>query len=106
MSRLTSLPGIELPIIQAPMAGVQDEALAVEVSTTGALGSMPCALLSPGRLKTALESFETLGRPINLNFFCHAMQDPDVAEVQRWRQALEPYYREFGVQPSPPKSPW
>lgn len=102
MSRLTSLPGIELPIIQAPMAGVQDEALAVAVSTTGALGSMPCALLSPSRLKTALESFATLRRPINLNFFCHAMGDPDVAEDQRWRLALAPYYREFGVQPSPP----
>ncbi len=38
MTNLQSLLGIELPIIQAPMAGVQGGALAVAVSSTGALG--------------------------------------------------------------------
>ncbi len=38
MTNLQSLLGIELPIIQAPMEGVQGGALAVAVSSTGALG--------------------------------------------------------------------
>jgi len=44
---LQQLLGIELPIIQAPMAGAQGSALAVAVSNAGGLGSLPCAMLSP-----------------------------------------------------------
>ena len=39
--------GTDLPVVQAPMAGAQASALAVAVSNVGALGSLPCALLSP-----------------------------------------------------------
>lgn len=44
--KLQELLGIELPIIQAPMAGVQGSVLAVAVSNAGGLGSLPCAMLS------------------------------------------------------------
>ncbi len=43
---LQQLLGINLPIIQAPVAGVQGRALTVAVSNAGGLGSLPCALLS------------------------------------------------------------
>jgi nitronate monooxygenase len=43
---LQQLLGIELPVIQAPIAGVQGSALAVAVSNAGGLGSLPCAMLS------------------------------------------------------------
>ena len=99
---LRSLLDIELPIVQAPMAGVQDEALAIAVSNAGGLGSMPCALLDPAQLEAALRIFANLPRPTNLNFFCHAMAEPDPVEQQRWRRALEPYFREFGIEvPTP-----
>jgi nitronate monooxygenase len=48
---LQALVGVELPIIQAPMAGVQGSALAVAVSNAGGLGSLPAALLSPEALR-------------------------------------------------------
>lgn len=102
MSSINTLLGVELPIIQAPMAGVQDEALAIAVSEAGGLGSMPCALLNPAQLEAALARFAVRPRPVNLNFFCHSMADPDPAREQRWRQALAPYYREFGVEPPQP----
>ncbi len=102
MNAIHPLPGVELPVVQAPMAGVQDEALAVAVSEAGGLGSMPCALLDIERLEAALKRFATLPRPINLNFFCHAMAGPDPAQERRWRQALAPYYRECGIEPPPP----
>ncbi len=44
---LTRRLGIELPILQAPMAGVQGAELAVAVSEAGALGALPCAMLTP-----------------------------------------------------------
>ncbi len=49
---LQTLLGLELPIIQAPMAGVQDSRLAVAVSNAGGLGSLPCAMLSPDAMHT------------------------------------------------------
>lgn len=98
MRTITSLLDVELPVVQAPMAGVQDEALAIAVSAAGGLGSMPCALLDAAQLETALRRFASLKRPINLNFFCHDIAEPDSIEMQRWRQALEPYYREFSIE--------
>ena len=47
MANLAKLLGIDIPIIQAPMAGVQAGALAAAVSQAGGLGSLPCALLTP-----------------------------------------------------------
>ncbi|EPA0456378.1 2-nitropropane dioxygenase, partial [Vibrio fluvialis] len=38
--KITELLGSELPIIQAPMAGVQDSALAIAVCEAGGLGSL------------------------------------------------------------------
>lgn len=102
MNPLAALLGVELPVIQAPMAGVQDQALAIAVSRAGGLGSMPCALLDPAALQEALVRFAALPCPVNLNFFCHTMAAPDPLAVQRWQRALQPYYREFGVEPPVP----
>ena len=104
MRPIVSMLDAELPVIQAPMAGVQDEALAIAVSEAGGLGSMPCAMLDGTRLEAALQRFATLARPINLNFFCHQMAEPEPAEEMRWRRTLEPYYQEFGLQPPEPST--
>ena len=59
MTTLASLLGTGLPLIQAPMAGVQDEALALAVARAGGLGSLPCALLDPARLEAALQETQS-----------------------------------------------
>ena len=51
---LRQLLGTELPIIQAPMAGVQGSALAVAVCNAGGLGSLPCAMRMEARHGTRL----------------------------------------------------
>ena len=56
MNTLQSLLDIQLPIIQAPMAGVQTSALAVAVSNAGGLGSLPCAMLTLDSLRAALRA--------------------------------------------------
>jgi nitronate monooxygenase len=98
---LPSLVGVELPIIQAPMAGFQGSALAVAVSNAGGLGSLPCALLSPDALRKELEAIraETV-KPFNVNFFCHAPPSPSVEREAAWRATLAPYYKEFGLDAS------
>lgn len=89
---------IELPIIQAPMAGVQDEALAIAVANAGGLGSLPCALLDLAGLEKALASIQSqTASPVNINFFAHVPPVPDPAREQQWRDALRPYYAEAGI---------
>src|ERR1700741_642211 len=95
---ITSLFGIELPIIQAPMAGVQGSALSIAVSNAGALGSLPCAMLPLDGIGTELEAVTAgTNKPFNVNFFCHAPPTPDPARETAWRQLLQPYYDEFGI---------
>jgi len=98
MSSLQQLLGIEFPLIQAPMAGVQDHALAVAVSNAGALGSLPCAALSLPVLRTELEKLSAgTAKPYNVNFFCHRPPTPDADREAAWRTALAPYFEEFGI---------
>jgi len=92
---------IELPLIQAPMAGVQLGALTIAVSNAGGLGSLPCALLTPDALHTELTAIRAqTSRPFNLNFFCHVPPRPDAGREARWRVALARYHAEFGIDPS------
>lgn len=90
--------GIELPIIQAPMAGVQNSALAIAVSNAGGLGSLPCAMLNAQALRGELELLRAgTSRPVNLNFFCHQPQEENSAETAAWRDILKNYHAEFGI---------
>jgi nitronate monooxygenase len=99
---LTQLLGTELPIIQAPMAGVQDHALAIAVDQAGGLGSLPCAMLSLPALRDELSALRKgTNRPINVNFFCHTPPAPDAAREAAWQRALAPFYREFGITTEP-----
>ena len=44
--RLIDLFRTEFPIVLAPMAGVMDAELVIAAAQGGALGSLPCAMLS------------------------------------------------------------
>jgi nitronate monooxygenase len=98
---LRQLLGTELPLIQAPMAGVQLSALTVAVCNAGGLGSLPCAMLEPAAIRRELFNIHSqTNRPYNVNFFCHVPPRPDEAREAAWRAALAPYYAEFGLDPS------
>jgi nitronate monooxygenase len=98
MTTLQALLGIALPIVQAPMAGVQGSALAIAVSNAGALGSLPCAMLSSDALRSELQLIRSHSRlPYNLNFFCHTPAAADSVRDAAWLAALQPYYEQFGL---------
>lgn len=93
-----SFLGVDLPIIQAPMAGVQDSTLAVAVSSAGGLGSLPCAMLSHDALRAELAVIkEQTDKPINVNFFCHTPPKPNAERERQWRAVLQPYFTEYGI---------
>lgn len=101
MPTLQSLFGTQFPIIQAPMAGVQDHALAAAVSNAGGLGSLPCAMLSVEGVRKELQALkEKTARPFNVNFFAHTPPTPSPDREAAWREALAPYYKEYGIDPA------
>jgi nitronate monooxygenase len=89
---------LELPIIQAPMAGVQDSSLAIAVSNAGGLGTLPCAMYTPEQIHSELETIaNNCDKPFNVNFFCHKPLPIDDEREHQWRTELEPFYREYGI---------
>ena len=80
------------------MAGAGGVDLCVAAIEGGALGSLPCGMLSAEQVRS--QGAEVRSRtkgPINLNFFCHQM--PGDADDDAWRALLQPYYEEFAVDP-------
>lgn len=97
-TRILDLFGLDLPIIQAPMAGANGVAMASAVSNAGGLGSLPCAMLGTEQIGQALEAFRQASQgPLNVNFFCHQPPPFDAQRAERWKQALKPYYAETGA---------
>ncbi|TFY98453.1 NAD(P)H-dependent flavin oxidoreductase [Ramlibacter rhizophilus] len=95
---LLQLLGTQLPVLQAPMAGVQGSALAIAVSNAGGLGALPCAMLAPEAMRRELEAIRAgTQQPFNVNFFCHETPAPDAAREEAWQKALAPYFAELGL---------
>jgi nitronate monooxygenase len=103
-ARLLDLFGVELPIVQAPMANACGVDMAVAVAEVGGLGSFPCAGLSDDKVREGVATIRSRTRkPINLNFFCHGEPEQDLAREAAWLDRLAPYYDELGVEmPKPP----
>src|SRR6202046_1496405 len=98
MTTFRELLKVDLPIIQAPMVGVQLSTLAIAVSNAGGLGSLPCAMLSPDQMRSELSAIRAqTDRPFNVNFFCHTQPAPDARREAAWRAVLAKYYEEYGI---------
>ena len=99
--RLLDLIGIELPVVQAPMAGASGSAMAIAVSEAGGLGSLPCAVLDAGRVRAEIGVIrQRTAKPINVNFFCHTPPKPDPDHAAAWKERLATYYAELGLDAS------
>jgi nitronate monooxygenase len=101
--RIIDLFKTEFPIVLAPMAGVMDAELVIAAAQGGALGSLPCAMLSAEKAREQINIIrQRVSAPVNMNFFCHEAVDADPKREAIWRQRLAPYYRELGLDPSAP----
>ncbi|PUE06632.1 MULTISPECIES: nitronate monooxygenase family protein [unclassified Limnohabitans] len=97
--------GLSAPIIQAPMAGVQNHDLAIAVCQAGGLGSLPAAMLNPPALQAQLQALKSATNgPFNVNFFCHTTPTPDPVIQAHWQEILAPYRRELGLDTRPPST--
>src|SRR4029077_12284254 len=101
--RIIDLFKTEFPIVLAPMAGAMDAELVIAVAQGGALGSLPCALLSAEKAREQINIIrQRVSAPVNMNFFCHKAVDADPRREATWRQRLTPYYQEHGLDPAAP----
>src|SRR5262245_34173156 len=102
--RLLDLFAIDVPILQAPMAGASDTELAIAVAKAGGLGALPAGMLSGEQIRAQVAHFRAAAgdRPLNLNFLAHKMPVPNNAREHAWRERLKPYYVEFGIDPAAP----
>lgn len=98
--KATHIPGVEFPIIQAPMVGVSTPKLAAAVSNAGGLGSIGIGASTPEQARAMISETRVLtNKPFNVNLFCHR---PAMANAQReaaWLEYLRPYFAEFGATP-------
>jgi nitronate monooxygenase len=101
--RLLDLFKTEFPIVQAPMAGVMDADLVISAAQGGALGSLPCAMLSAEKAREQLNIIrQRVSVSINMNFFCHDALDAGPKREASWKRQLAPYYQELGLDPAAP----
>src|SRR5688572_683544 len=95
---LTTQFGVELPIVQAPMAGSSGVALAVAVARAGGLGSLPTAMLSAEQVEQQIDDFrKSVDAPVNVNFFCHREPNVSESELAAWSAVVARYDDELGV---------
>jgi nitronate monooxygenase len=99
--RLIDLFGTEFPIVQAPMAGVQDADIMIGAAEGGALASLPCAMISPEKAREQINIVrQRVSAPVNMNYFCHTAVDADPAREANWRKRLTSYFTELGLDPN------
>jgi nitronate monooxygenase len=92
--------GIELPIIQAPMAGVSTPEMAAAVSDAGGLGSIGIGAVDAESAQQMIAAVRAkTDRPVQVNVFCHRPAVADAARESAWLKRLEPEFARFGAMP-------
>ena len=99
-TKLLDLLQIDVPIIQAPMAGVSTPEMAAAVSNAGALGSLGVGSTDSAGARQMIAAFrERSPRSLNVNVFCHAPASADPAREARWLERLRPEFARLGAAP-------
>jgi nitronate monooxygenase len=92
--------GIELPIIQAPMAGVSTPEMAAAVSNAGGLGSIGVGAVDADATRHMIAAVRAkTERPFQVNVFCHKPAVADAVREAAWLARLEPEFARYGAKP-------
>jgi NAD(P)H-dependent flavin oxidoreductase YrpB (nitropropane dioxygenase family) len=94
--------GIELPIIQAPMAGVSTPEMAAAVSNAGGLGSLGVGSADADATYQMIAAVRArTERPFQVNVFCNKPAVEDAAREASWLARLESEFARYGAKPPP-----
>lgn len=99
MTFLESL-AVDLPIVQAPMAGVSTPKLAAAVSNAGALGSIGVGNVDAEAARKMIHEVRALSqRSLNVNVFCHEPAKKNADVEAKWINRFRPQFTGFGASP-------
>ncbi len=93
---------IQVPVIQAPMAGagINTPQLAASVSNAGGLGSVATAYLSLPQVEQAIRQVrEQTQRPFAVNLFAPSANEVLAGDVESQLRLLEPIHQRMGLTP-------
>ncbi|SLN26997.1 Nitronate monooxygenase [Falsiruegeria litorea R37] len=91
---------LQVPIIQAPMAGVSTPAMASAVSNAGGLGSLGVGAATVDGARVMIEEAKGLtGHRINANVFCHRPARADADKDSEWLARLGSEFHRFDAEP-------
>jgi nitronate monooxygenase len=97
---LIELCRIDLPIVQAPMAGVSTPEMAAAVSNAGALGSIGVGAANAEEARKMIAAFHARSqRSLNVNVFCHQPAKSNPSLEAEWLQRLRPHFERYGAKP-------
>ena len=92
--------GIELPIIQAPMAGVSTPEMAAAVSNAGGLGSIGVGAIDAEATRQMIADVRSrTDRPFQVNVFCNRPAIADAVREAAWLARLGPEFARYGAKP-------
>jgi nitronate monooxygenase len=98
--KILELLAIDLPIVQAPMAGTSTPELAAAVANAGALGSLGVGATNAEGARKMIAAFrERSRRSLNVNVFCHQPARADGPLQAAWLELLRPHFERHGAQP-------
>jgi nitronate monooxygenase len=95
--RLRDLLGIDVPIIQAPMAGISSPAMAAAVAHEGGLGSLGVGAMTAAKARETIRQMRDLrSGPLNVNVFAHRPARADKRKESAWLARLAPEFERWG----------
>ncbi len=99
-TRLTELLSLELPIIQAGMAGgITTPELIAEVSNTGGLGSLGAGYMDPSDMQNVIISIkQKTSKPFAVNVFVPGETNSNSSHIDTSNELLSPYLKELGLE--------
>lgn len=101
-NELTARLGIDVAIIQAPMAGANTPTLSAAISNGGGLGSLGFGTSNIGDASRQFsEHTQASNRSLNANFFCHDEPESIQDGSAEMRKRLQPWYDELNLGPVP-----
>lgn len=100
MNTIVRRIGMQLPVIQAPMAGTSTPALAAAVTNAGALGSISVGAIDAAKAAEMIAATRALtDGPFNVNVFTHQPAQADPERERAWIEALRPVFAAYGAEP-------
>lgn len=98
---------LKLPLIQAPMAGADNNALAIAVAKMGGLGSRGLGYTSVDQIKATIADLKQHTKHYQINIFVPLAELSAFSQTEFERHAqhlqdyLQPYYKQLGLTPGP-----